>query len=136
MLERLRQRLRADLSKHATCILSVTGKGGVWAMPVQYSCNDLEVVCLLPRWADLVYLLEQEQEAVLLFQNSQIPPLRWVQMRGVARLEACKSGAAYSLASLGAPSRSDLYRLVYVVPQRVDWIDESQGWGILDTLDF
>ena len=55
MLDELRDRMAVYLSEHRVCILSTAGSEGAWAMPVHYRSLGLEIDCLLPRWADVVY---------------------------------------------------------------------------------
>ena len=65
-----------------------------------------------------------------------IAPLRWLQIRGLARLEPYSAGQAGGPAEFIIQAPASLYHLVTVTPQRADWVDESQGWGLLETLDF
>jgi len=54
-----------------------------------------------------------------IIQNAN--PLRWMQYGGVAVV---------------ADSSSDeRYVKVHIVPERIDLIDESRGWGVRETLD-
>mgnify|MGYP000489325127 CR=1 FL=1 len=63
MLDELRDHMAAYLAHHRVCILSTGDVRGVWAMPVQYRSRGLEAECLVPRWTDVAYRLEQERAA-------------------------------------------------------------------------
>ena len=135
MLYELRQKMSNYLATHQTCILCGASQEGNWAIPVIYHSQEVQVTCLLPRWADAAYYLEQDQCVLLIVPDSTTPPLRWLQIRGLARLEPYSVGEAGRLAEFVVQTPASLYHLVIVTPQRMDWVDESQRWGILDTLD-
>jgi hypothetical protein len=105
-------------------------------MPVHYRSLGLEIDCLLPRWADVVYHLEQEPTAMLVIQDGEAPALRWLQCRGTTRpVEQPNWQGLLPEGSSSIVSPDDLYRVVRVRPERIDLVDESQGWGVRETLN-
>jgi len=47
-------------------------------------------------------------------------PLRWLQYLGTACI---------------ADSSDERYATIHIMPERIDLIDESRGWGARETLD-
>lgn len=135
MLYELRQKMSNYLATHQICILCGASQEGNWAIPVIYHSQDVQVTCLLPRWADAAYYLEQDQGVLLIVPDSTALPLRWLQMSGQARLETGEWVDTCWPAVFATQAQSQFYLRVSITPQRVDWVDESQRWGILDTLD-
>ena len=136
MLDELRDRVAVYLQEHRVCILSTAGAAGAWAMPVHYHSIGLEVDCLLPRWADLVYHLEQEPTAMLVIQDTSAPALRWMQCWGTARqVERPNWQGLLPDRTWTVASPNDLYVVVRVRPERIDLIDEAQSWGVRETLN-
>jgi hypothetical protein len=105
-------------------------------MPVHYRSLGLEIDCLLPRWADAVYHLEQEPSVMLVIQDAGTPALRWLQCWGSVQSvahpdwqELLPEGASTAVAP------EDLYLVVRMKPERIDLVDEGQGWGVRETLN-
>jgi len=136
VLYELRQQMSSYLAAHQTCILCCSAQESNWAIPVAYHSQGVQVSCLLPRWADAAYYLEQDARVSLIIPDGAAPPMRWLQIRGLARLEPYSAGQAGGPAEFIIQAPASLYHLVTVTPQRADWVDESQGWGLLETLDF
>jgi hypothetical protein len=151
-LDVLRRQIAAFLSAHTTCVLSATEPSGVQSVVVSYRHEGIVVECLLPRWSDMAFYLEQDPCVVLVVQDVTIlgetldpvqdgrdratPVLRWLQIRGTARRVEQPNWT--SLLLEGAPASTlpqELYLVVRVVPQRIDLLDESWGWGVRETLD-
>ena len=136
MLHPLRQQMSGYLAGHQTCVLCCAAQEGNWAFPVIYQSQGVQVTCLLPRWIDAAYYLQQDQRVLLIVLDQAAPPLRWLQIRGLARLEQDDITETCWPAAFATQVSSNLYHLVSITPQRVDWFDEKQGWGVLETLDF
>jgi hypothetical protein len=111
-------------------------------MPVRYRNVGLEVDCLLPRWADVAYYIEQDPHVLLVILDS--PPtgggepgggLRWLQYRGTA--QPISSPDWDRLLPEGTPRvrPEERYVAIRITPERIDLIDESYGWGARETLD-
>jgi hypothetical protein len=96
------------------------GSLGAWAVSAQYENRGLELYCRLPRWSDACYFIEQEPQVMAVVLDAQSDPLRWLQYRGVARI---------------IDSKDDRYVVLQIAPERIDLLDESQGWGARETLD-
>ncbi len=132
MLEELRDQVVAYLAAHRTCVLSVASPEGGRAALVRYRNHGLEVDCLLPRWSDLVYYLEQDPRVALVVPDSE-EPLRWLRCWGRARILPRPDWAEWALArGVGRPLQ-DLYVVVRVALWRVDLLDEGRGWGVQGT---
>ena len=135
MIEELRDRIASYLAHHRVCVLSLIGAQEVRAMPVQYRGRGLEVECLIPRWADVAYYLEQSPQVLLVIQGCYIAGLHWLQYRGVARPVAAPDWAAWLPHWSSAAPPGELYLVVRVTPERIVLFDESKGWGMRETLD-
>ena len=136
MLDRLRNRITTYLSQHQTCVLSTARSEGAWAIPIRYRSRGLEVDCLVPRWADVAYHLEQDPRVILVIRDTNAPTLRWLQVLGAAQTIEEPDWTGLLPGKMLAPAPDDLYLIVRVTPRRIDLIDESQGWGARETLDF
>lgn len=135
MLDKLRDRITNYLSQHQVCVLSIARGEGAWAMPVHYRSRGLEVDCLVPRWADVAYHLEQDPRVILVIRDTRAPTLRWLQILGDVQIIEQPDWTGLLPGKMTAPAPNDLYLVVRVTPKRIDLIDESQGWGARETLD-
>jgi hypothetical protein len=77
------------------------------------------------------YHLEQDPGLLLIIPDPQRDGLRWVQMRGSAQ-PVLATDWAERLSDVRIEER---YVAMRVTPQRIDLVDESQGWGVCETLD-
>ena len=141
MLDQLHARFAACLSERQVCILSTAASSGSWALPVRYrrvSDGDdrrLELDCLLPRWADATYNLEQDARVVLVILTACDPPLGWLQVRGTARPLATPNWKRLLPEAAARDWPESRYCVLRVTPSRLDLIDESKGWGARETLE-
>ncbi len=164
MLNELRHRMAAYLAQHTICILSTAGTQGAWAMPVRYRPRQgtfgrqgLEVECLVPRWADVAYQLEQNPHVLLVIPSQisdcglriadgqtaphsalrtpQFSGLRWLQIAGTAEVVTAPDWAEWLPGRTFPASPDELYLVIRVTPARMDLFDESQGWGTRETLE-
>jgi hypothetical protein len=94
----------------------------------------LIVECLLPRWADVSYCLEQDPRVLLVIRDDQADDLRWLQVFGTVEPVAAPDWASLLPRRFSTARPEDLYRVVRVTPERMDLFDESQGWGARETL--
>ena len=135
MLDELRERMTAYLAQHRVCVLSTAGAEDAWATPVRYRNHGLEVDCLLPRWADVAYHLEQDGRVALVVQDTGAQGLRWLRCLGAARpVEQPDWGLLPAETPTTIPP-DDLYLVIRVTPERIDLLDESRGWGARETLE-
>ncbi|MBI3760448.1 MAG: hypothetical protein HY260_01110 [Chloroflexi bacterium] len=136
MLDELRARMIAHLSQHCAGVLSAAGAPGAWAMPVRYRSRGLEVDCLLPRWADAGYHLQQNPHAVLVIQETNgSTGQRWLQYRGIAQPVTSPDWKEWLTGETPTALADGLYLVVHLTPERIDLIDESRGWGARETLE-
>ena len=135
MLDKLRDQMATYLAEHQVCVISAAGPDGARAMPARYRNAGLEVDCLLPRWADVAYYLEQDSRIVLVVQDTGAQGLRWLRCLGAARQVEQPDWDALLPKSMNTPTPDELYLVVRVTPRRIDLLDESRGWGARETLD-
>jgi nitroimidazol reductase NimA-like FMN-containing flavoprotein (pyridoxamine 5'-phosphate oxidase superfamily) len=138
-----RERIASFLAHQRTGVISTTGSPGVWAMPVWYrplpgppGGRDLEVDCLVPRWADVAHPLTQNSRVVLIVQASSGAGLRWLQIQGTARPVEAPEWSRLLPRWVSAVQPDALYLVVRVTPSRIDLIDEDLGWGVQETLEW
>lgn len=147
MLNELRDRIAAYLSNHRVCIISTSGTLGAWAMPAvcRPVANGLELECLLPRWADVTFHLEQNPRVLLIIHDP--PPtspnrgepggceLRWLQYLGTAHPIATPEWSSWLPEGVSNARPEERYVAMRIKPERIDLIDETRGWGARETLD-
>jgi len=135
MLDQLRAQMAAFLAAHDVCILSTSGAGGAWAMPVRYRSRGLQVDCLIPRWADVAYFAERDPNVLLLIEDAEAPATRWLQIEGAASAAPDPDWAQW-LPSWPSPALpAELYLLLRVMPRRIELFDEACGWGARETVE-
>jgi hypothetical protein len=127
--------MAAYLAQHHVCVISAAGPDGARAMPARYRSAGLEVDCLLPRWADVAYHLEQDPRVVLVVHDTGAQGLRWLRCLGAAQPMERPDWDALLPAGAHIPAPAELYLVVRVTPRRIDLLDESRGWGARETLD-
>ncbi|MBI4322582.1 MAG: hypothetical protein HY675_29170 [Chloroflexi bacterium] len=139
MLNPARDRMMAYLTAHGIGVLSVSGGQEAWATPVRYRAEGLDVNCLVPRWADVAYHLEQNSGVLLVILHAALAgpqrPLCWLEYRGTARPIARPNWAGLLPDGTSEALAEDLYLVVNVSPKRIDLLDESRGWGVRETLE-
>jgi len=118
VLDELRNRIISYLSKNRVCVIATSGSLGAWAVSAQYDNSGLELNCRLPRWSDTLFHIKQEPRVMAIIQDMN--PLCWLQYRGTAHI---------------TNSIDDRYATIHIVPERIDLIDETRGWGARETLD-
>jgi len=152
MLDQLRAQMAAFLAAHDVCILSTSGSQGAWAMPVRYrllpatpgDCG-LAVACLIPRWADVAYYIEQDPHVLLVVHDPLPSPLpggttgrwlRWLQIEGAGEAIASPNWAALLPGWASAAQPDALCLALRVTPTRLDLFDETRGWGARETVEW
>jgi nitroimidazol reductase NimA-like FMN-containing flavoprotein (pyridoxamine 5'-phosphate oxidase superfamily) len=123
MFDQLRAQIIGELQERRIGVLSAGGELGPHALPVQYRLDGIEVRCLLPRWSEIAYALEENARVLLVVLSAPESEKRWVRYQGTAEL----------IPSLD--SADDRFYLVRIRPARIDLIDEGRGWGARETLD-
>ena len=135
MQDQLRDSMAAYLSRNWLGVLTSTKPVGLWTMPVRYRSQGIEVDCLLPRWADLVYHLEQEpQVALVITIGNQVNGLSWLHYLGLARLVSFPWTTPVTPETLPALTNV-LYQVIHLSPQRIDLIEEQGGRTRRETLE-
>lgn len=120
MIDELRGRIAVYLSQNRICVISTSGCNGVACVRAKYSSHGLDLDCLVPRWSDTLYHLQQDPQALLIILDGESNASRWMQYRGIAQV------ASYTAA--------DRNVRVQLKPVRIDLIDESRAWGARETL--
>lgn len=138
LLNILREHMQTYLSQNSVGVLSVSGASGVSAMPVRYRVKNLELDCLVPRWADIAYHVETHPDVlmvVLTVLSSPKDPLCWLQYKGNARPVVSPDWSNVLPGGVSEALVNDMYLLLRVIPERLDLLDESRGWGARETLE-
>jgi len=135
LLDELRDRITEFISQHRISVISTSGLSGEWAIPAWHQPLGLEMVCLLPRWSDALYHLEQDPRVMLIILDTQGDGLRWVQYRGNARVVDASDWEKTLPQGMPKLHVDEGYVVVRITPVRIDLIDESHGWGERETLD-
>lgn len=120
MDDEVRDHIIRVLARNRVCVLSASGSFAAWAVAAQYGHVSLGLECQVPRWSEVVYHLEQDPHATVIVVDAEADPLCWLHYRGVART------------GLGVDDR---YVAIHIEPERIDLIDEGQGWGARETLE-
>ena len=74
------ERIASYLAHQRTYILSTAASQCVWAMPGWYRSHNMEIDCLVPRWADVTHHLVQDSRVLLVVQTSSVAGLPWFQI--------------------------------------------------------
>ncbi len=135
MLDELRDRISAFTSQHQVCVISTRGGAGAWAAPAWLYNQGLELVCLLPRWSDVLYHLEQDPHVMVIILDMQSKALRWLQYSGSAQLIQSRDAEEILPQESLNIQVDDRYVTVRITAERIDLIDENHGWGARETLD-
>lgn len=135
MLDELRDRITEFISQHRISVISTRGSSGEWAIPTWHHPLGLEMVCLLPRWSDVLYHLEQDPRVMLIILDTQCEALCWLQYRGTARIVDAPDWERILPEEESNKQPDDRYVAIRITPERIDIIDESRGWGARETLD-
>jgi hypothetical protein len=142
MLDALRDRITAFLAARGVCVVIAQGAASASAVLARYHLAQdtagkqaLEVDCVLPRWADATYHLELNPQVLLIIPDIQPDGLRWLQVRGRVRPILAMDWAEWLSEGTSDVRPEERYLALRVTPQRIDLVDESQGWGINETLD-
>lgn len=131
----MHDRIDRALAAGQAGVLSAATAGGVWSMPVRYRSAGLQIDCLLPRWSDLVSVLEEDPAVVLVVLDPGGLDRGWLQVQGRAETVAAPDWAGL-LPQVQARLRpEELYRLIRIRPVRFDLFDGRAGWGGRETLD-
>lgn len=134
MQDQLRSQIINYLAQHEMGVLSTGGLAGLRAMPVHYRSQGLDLYCLVPRWADVLYHLKQDPQTVLVITSEN--PLCWLHYQGRVQAETGRPDWPGLLTDGLTPALAgELYQLLHLIPNRIDWIDERCGWGARATLE-
>lgn len=135
-------RLAILLACNRTCTIVTSTSLGTGVMPVRYRAqpvvsraSGLRLDCLVPRWSDMAYYLEQSPEVILIVQISRGIGLSWLQVVGSSK-NILNPDWSWLLPGWMRADQPDLhYLVVRVFPRRIDLIDEDLGWGVQETME-
>lgn len=130
MLDQLRHRMTTYLAAYTSGILTVVPPAHVNSIPVRYRNQALVVTCWVPRWSDVVYVLEQRPMVELLVPAAPDPDV-WMQYQARAQLLPRFIGASVQ----GTHRTAAQYVLAQLTPYRIDLIDQRTVWGARETLE-
>jgi hypothetical protein len=138
-----RERLASFLAHQRSGVISAFATQGMWSLPVRYRPASgssggwgLELDCLVPRWTDMAHHLSETAKVLLIVQAPSGAGLRWAQIRGTARPLEAPDWAGLLPRGASTVQPEALYLVVRVAPSRIDLIDEDQGWGMQETLEW
>ena len=135
MLDELRDRITAFIAQHPVCVVSTRGGAGAWVAPAWHFSDGLEMVCLLPRWSDALYYLEQDPRVMVIILDPQSKALRWLQYSG--RAHVTQPLETVQILPQEPPDMpiDDRHVAIRITAERIDLIDENRGWGARETID-
>lgn len=131
MQDELRDRIKTFLDLHRVGVLSTSGSPGTWAVFCHRGDRGMEVICLLPAWADVSYYIEQDPQVQIVILDLEESRLRWLLINGKAR-----PVPYHAQAGAGAEPPRERLIAFCITPSRIDLFDESRGWGARETLEF
>jgi hypothetical protein len=104
-------------------------------VPAWHYSHGLEIVCVLPRWSDALYFLEQDPRVMVIIPDTQSKALRWLQYSGSAYV--IQPPYAERILPQGSLNMQidDGYAAIRITAERIDLIDENRGWGARETLE-
>jgi hypothetical protein len=132
VLSHMQVRVAQFLREAHTGVLSALAGASLTAMPMRYRAVGLEVDCLLPRWSELACLADESLPAVLVVVSVGGP---WLEMRGAVQPVDDPVWSGLAPERPRGPGPEELYRVLRMVPVRIDLFDGSAGWGSRETLD-
>ncbi len=135
MLDELRDRITAFIAQHPISVISTRGAAGAWVAPAWQYSQGLDLVCLLPRWSDALYYLEQDPHVMVIILDPQSKALRWLQYSGGAYVIQPHDFEQFLPQGLPNIQVDDRYVAVRITAERIDLIDENHGWGARETLE-
>lgn len=138
-MEKINEKIAAYLASQKVCMVSTAARHGLGVItPAPYRAAGLEIEFLLPRWADLVYYLEEDPETLIIVPQEPDPSDCWLEYRGFVKPVANPDWLAWTLAypalQLVKPY-PELYRVFRVTPRRLDLINQQRSWGARQTLE-
>ena len=138
-----KRRIASFLAHQRTGVIGAIAGQGMWSMPVWYRLarepgrgRGLELDCLVPRWTDVAHHLSEKAKVLLIVQAPSSAGLRWAQVRGTASPVEAPDWARLLPRWVSRMQSDELYMVLRVTPSRIDLIDEDQGWGIQETLEW
>jgi len=131
------------LACNRICTIATSTSLGTGVIPARYRARPegsrgsrLRLDCLVPRWSDMAYYLEQSPDVILIIQLSRGIGLSWLQVQGSSK-NIHNPDWSRLLPDWARTSQPDFhYLVVRVNPCRIDLIDEDLGWGVQETLEW
>lgn len=136
MLDDLRQRIEEFLGAGRHGVLSSSGTGGVVSLPVRYRAREMELDCLVPRWHDLAYWVEENPSITLVVLVENTGGFSWLHYQGRATTMAAPEWADLWPALPAGLHPEDFYLVLRLQPARIELMRGPQGWAMRETLDF
>lgn len=135
MLEWLRDRIGEFLAQHNYGVLATGGSGDIHATVIRYHSQGINIECLLPRWTDVAYHLQQNPLVVLIVHDLEIPRMRWLSCIGEAYSVEKPDWTTWAPLPIPPSQAAELFLIARILPHRFDLMDESRGWGTRETLE-
>jgi hypothetical protein len=110
-----------QLAAHSVGLLSIAESSFVEATPVPFRRSGADLLCLVPRWASLAGVFEQqaEQSVLLTVAESRANGEYWLHCHGLAQ-ESAADWPGFKPAGTKAASILDRYRLIQITPLHLE----------------
>lgn len=136
MLDHLCVRIKEFLTEGHLGVLSAASPKGVLSLPVRYRVSGLELDCLVPRWSDLAFLIEEDPDVTLLLVASTPDGLNWLHYRGRATLIDPIPWTGLETGHPKGIRPDELFHFVHLRPTRIELVSGPPGRCGRETLDF
>lgn len=107
-----------------------------YALPVRYRVNGWLVECRVPIWICTCDLLEEGGEVTLVAVQNLGNDLCWIFLRGIGSVINNPDWEGLEPEQPIGLETGDLYQLLRIKPNRIEYFDERRGWGFRETADF
>lgn len=108
---------------------------GRYALAVRLQVHEGTVECRVPTWSGVGDLLPDLAEVMLVATCGSARGTRWLFLRGAAAVLPEPDWAGWEIPADAGAAPDELYQVVQIRPARIEWVDESRGWGVRETLD-
>jgi hypothetical protein len=133
--ERPHDRFTAHLAAHHIGFLHAHSGTAARFIPVQYRAERLQLLCVLPRWADRLYHLAAQPSlaVVLAIPDAAADSTSWLEYRGTAKVIGTTTWRDWTTSTTVTRNVDGDYVVLAVTPEQLAFID---GPDVVDTLTF
>lgn len=130
MWDELRDRIVDCLTAHDTAVLCAVGSDEPGGAVVRYWNQGLTIGCLLPRWIDIAFYIEERPQVLLLIGLSEG---HWLHYQGFAQIVTDPECAL--LRGTLPLAYTDSQIVVQITPRRIDLLRDASSWATRETLE-